>query len=148
MPLREFSLNDVGEIRSVECSDVPKLMVVAGPNGVGKSTMFEEVTEEAVSERIDEVTSVKKERISEMIGDVRNDVSNSITDQDYSRLNGKVIITQMASKFGLQSDVLVRTTAKIIGSNDSQPDSLTGILDDITDTVDDTTPASIIETIE
>lgn len=109
---------------------------------------FNEVTEEAVSERIDQVTSTKKERISGMIGDIRDDVSEAITNQDYGRLNGKIITTQIASEFGLQSDVLVRTTAKIIGSNNSQPDSLTEILEDIADTVNSTTPASLLERIE
>ena len=109
---------------------------------------FDEVTGETVSERIDAVTSTKKERISELIGDTRDDVSESITNQNYGRLNGKIIVTQMASEFDLQSDVLVRTTAKIVGSNDSQPESLTAIFEEITDTVDDTTPASLIETIE
>lgn len=109
---------------------------------------LEEVTAEAVTERIDEVASTKKERVADMIDDTREDVSESIANQEYGRLNGKTIMAQLANEFSLQANVLRRTTAKTIGSNGSQPESLREILDEITHTVDSTTPASLLERIE
>lgn len=52
MTLRRFSIKDTGAIRKAECSDIPKLMIVAGPNGVGKSTLFEQINTELQSRRI------------------------------------------------------------------------------------------------
>ena len=44
MPLTDFSIQNEGGLQNVECSDVPQLMVIAGPNGVGKSTLLEEIS--------------------------------------------------------------------------------------------------------
>lgn len=41
MPLASFSIQNEGGLQNAECSDVPQLMVIAGPNGVGKSTLLE-----------------------------------------------------------------------------------------------------------
>ena len=43
MPLRRFEIKDVGPIRCAKCDKVPKIMIIAGPNGVGKSTSLEAI---------------------------------------------------------------------------------------------------------
>jgi predicted ATP-dependent endonuclease of OLD family len=40
MPLEQFSIQDNDALRRAACENVPDIMVVAGPNGVGKSTLF------------------------------------------------------------------------------------------------------------
>ncbi len=40
MRLSKFRVENQRNIRLAECSDVPKLMVIAGPNGTGKSTLL------------------------------------------------------------------------------------------------------------
>jgi len=40
MALRAFRLEKVKALRLVECKAVPPVMVIAGPNGVGKSTLL------------------------------------------------------------------------------------------------------------
>ena len=41
MAIDAFSVQNVGGIKLASCSNVPQLMVIAGPNGVGKSTLLE-----------------------------------------------------------------------------------------------------------
>jgi predicted ATPase len=43
MAIDGFNIQNTDAIRHAECQDVPDLMIVAGPNGVGKSTLFEEL---------------------------------------------------------------------------------------------------------
>lgn len=43
MPLEQFNISNEGAIREASCDDVPDMMIVAGPNGVGKSTLFEAI---------------------------------------------------------------------------------------------------------
>lgn len=43
MPLPHFEFHNEGPIDRVECDDVPNLMVVAGPNGVGKTTLLDNI---------------------------------------------------------------------------------------------------------
>lgn len=40
MALRKFRVENRKALRLAECADVPSLMVIAGPNGVGKSTLL------------------------------------------------------------------------------------------------------------
>jgi len=40
MPLEQFNIQNEGAIREAGCENVPEIMIVAGPNGVGKSTIF------------------------------------------------------------------------------------------------------------
>ena len=44
MPLEEFQVIDVPPVYQAICNNVPKLMIIAGPNGVGKSTMLEAIS--------------------------------------------------------------------------------------------------------
>jgi len=46
MPVEAFDLSDVDTLAHVESEEVPPLMIVAGPNGVGKSTLFENLAME------------------------------------------------------------------------------------------------------
>ena len=41
MPLEKFSIKESAVIKNAECDKVPELMIIAGPNGVGKSTLIE-----------------------------------------------------------------------------------------------------------
>jgi len=41
MPIEQFTILNNGPIKRVSCDKVPALMVIAGPNGVGKSTLLE-----------------------------------------------------------------------------------------------------------
>jgi len=41
MPIEQFAILNKGPIKRVSCDKVPALMVIAGPNGVGKSTLLE-----------------------------------------------------------------------------------------------------------
>lgn len=43
MPIQSFSIPNVKKIPSASCDSVPKFMVIAGPNGVGKSTLLNEL---------------------------------------------------------------------------------------------------------
>lgn len=43
MPLEKFSIKGTSVIKNVECDKVSDLMVIAGPNGVGKSTLVETI---------------------------------------------------------------------------------------------------------
>lgn len=40
MPLKSFEIENQKAIRYAECHNVPPLMIIAGPNGVGKSTLL------------------------------------------------------------------------------------------------------------
>lgn len=43
MPIQSFNINDVKILKKAYCEKVPKLMVIAGPNGIGKSTLLYEL---------------------------------------------------------------------------------------------------------
>lgn len=43
MPLPQFEFQNEGPISNIECNDVPDLMIVAGPNGVGKTTLLDNI---------------------------------------------------------------------------------------------------------
>ena len=47
MALPSFRYEDIGPLKNVECESVPNLMVIAGPNGVGKSTLFDNIARES-----------------------------------------------------------------------------------------------------
>ena len=46
MALDEFHFEDRGPLNRVKCDEVPDLMVIAGPNGVGKTTLFNNIASE------------------------------------------------------------------------------------------------------
>jgi len=41
MPISKFQIKDVGPLKHVEASNLPSIVIIAGPNGVGKSTLLE-----------------------------------------------------------------------------------------------------------
>ncbi|MCX5995538.1 MAG: AAA family ATPase [Chloroflexi bacterium] len=43
MPITAFDINNVKAIRKASCDNVPRLMIIAGRNGVGKSTLLYEL---------------------------------------------------------------------------------------------------------
>jgi len=43
MPIHSFTINNVKILDKAFCDNVPKLMIIAGPNGVGKSTLLNEL---------------------------------------------------------------------------------------------------------
>lgn len=43
MPIQSFNITDVKIIHKASCDNAPKLMIIAGPNGVGKSTLLYEL---------------------------------------------------------------------------------------------------------
>jgi energy-coupling factor transporter ATP-binding protein EcfA2 len=46
MALQSFWYEDTGPLSNVKCENVPDLMVIAGPNGVGKSTLLDNIAQE------------------------------------------------------------------------------------------------------
>ena len=44
MPIQEFEIKDSAVLKYVKCTNVPKVMIITGPNGVGKSTLLEQIT--------------------------------------------------------------------------------------------------------
>jgi hypothetical protein len=95
----------------------------------------EELDKEAMATRIDEVAKKKKSRINDQIESVDKEVSEAIEEREYEKLDGKQILSMIAQSFGLTPDVLARTTADMISSNDSQPESLVEKLEHISETV-------------
>ena len=47
MALPSFEYENTGPLKKVECKNVPDLMVIAGPNGVGKSTLLNNIAKES-----------------------------------------------------------------------------------------------------
>lgn len=47
MALPTFEYEDTGPLKKVKCETVPDLMVIAGPNGVGKSTLLDNIAKES-----------------------------------------------------------------------------------------------------
>ena len=43
MPIQEFEINESAVLKYVRCASVPKVMIITGPNGVGKSTLLEQI---------------------------------------------------------------------------------------------------------
>ncbi len=43
MPIKSFNVINVRAVGKASCDDVPRLMIIAGPNGVGKSTLLNEL---------------------------------------------------------------------------------------------------------
>jgi len=50
MPIKSFDITNVKIVQKAWCESVPKLMVIAGPNGVGKSTLLYELRK--ISDRV------------------------------------------------------------------------------------------------
>lgn len=50
MPITSFEIQNVETIEYVKCENVPQLMVIAGPNGVGKSTLLETIRKRLLGE--------------------------------------------------------------------------------------------------
>lgn len=46
MAITSFKIEKVKAVDRAECSSIPKVMVIAGPNGVGKSTLLYEISQE------------------------------------------------------------------------------------------------------
>lgn len=93
--------------------------------------------EEEIHALIDEVAEKKKERISSTIKDVRNKTEEYTENGELDRLNGKVILGEIASRFGQETEVLGRTVAENMAKEERQPAGLTAILEEIENTVDD-----------
>jgi hypothetical protein len=41
MPIKKFEIRNIGPIKYAKIEDVPSIVIIAGPNGVGKSTLLE-----------------------------------------------------------------------------------------------------------
>lgn len=41
MPVNTFEIQNEGSIKYAKCDDVSNIMIIADPNGVGKSTLLE-----------------------------------------------------------------------------------------------------------
>jgi len=57
VPLTNFSIQNEGGLQDIECRKVPQLMVIAGPNGVGKSTLLEQIHTQLSQSRQQNITS-------------------------------------------------------------------------------------------
>jgi len=109
---------------------------------------LEQFTTDAISKQIDKVAETKKNRTESIIDEVRGNVSTAVSDREYSRLNGKEILSMLANKFDLQKEVLARVTAEIIESSDSQPDALSEALNEISQTIESHTSSELLDTVE
>lgn len=45
MGISSFNIQNIKALAKAECTDIPKVMVIAGPNGVGKSTLLYEISQ-------------------------------------------------------------------------------------------------------
>ena len=52
MRITSFKIRNERSIRYAECETVPKLMVIAGPNGTGKSTLLNSIKSQAGTDNI------------------------------------------------------------------------------------------------
>ncbi|RJT04751.1 AAA family ATPase [Halococcus sp. IIIV-5B] len=57
MGLEGFSIENEGGVTNASCDDVPQLMIIAGPNGVGKSTLLEALNNRINQNRSDVTVS-------------------------------------------------------------------------------------------
>ncbi|AUX08933.1 hypothetical protein AArcSl_1302 [Halalkaliarchaeum desulfuricum] len=106
---------------------------------------IDELNEENIKTRIDEVTEKKKERVSNSISDVKQSVEESAKSKDLNKLNGKFILGEISSEFGVTQDKLGRAIAVNLERKNNQPDDLTEIVDEIREILDkESTPQSHI----
>lgn len=52
MPVEKIEIKDSGALKNIACLKIPELMVIAGPNGVGKSTLLESISKFLSSQRM------------------------------------------------------------------------------------------------
>lgn len=103
-----------------------------------------EFTPTNIKERIDSAVETKKDRTEQIIEDVTENVGIAITERNYSKLNGKVIMRFFADEFGLEKGVLARVAAEKLESEDRQPESLNEILEDISQKVEENPRAAAL----
>lgn len=82
MALDEFHFEDRGPLDKVRCSDVPDLMVIAGPNGVGKTTLLNNISSEYQSRFSSYLQMNAEEIIKETNRIVRNFKGRNIEADD------------------------------------------------------------------
>lgn len=80
MSLESVSISDEGPIEQVSCDRFPSLMVIAGPNGVGKSTLLRHIFDMSDSEFNNETHRV-------YFGPHRSPESSSVTEQNLLDMN-------------------------------------------------------------
>lgn len=87
--------------------------------------------EHEIRDLIDEVAETKKDRITSTMADVRDQIEQHAESRELERLNGKVLLGEIASRFGQNPESLGRTISQNLGDADQQPERLTDILDEI-----------------
>ncbi|MGN8217411.1 hypothetical protein ACTG0T_03540 [Halococcus morrhuae DSM 1307] len=100
----------------------------------------DELSATEIEDEIDSVVATKKSRIQTKLQEVETEVDNAISNDELGNLNGKLILSYIASKFGLQNEQLKRVVADKIAQEDQKPNGLEEIIIDLFDSIGETYP--------
>lgn len=92
---------------------------------------MEDISSDAVEQRIDEVTATKKSRVGDSFASIESEVEAAVESGDFNKLDGKLIFSQLSLRFEVQKDALVKITAEKLAQLDNQPAALEQIVDEI-----------------
>lgn len=96
--------------------------------GLGAS---DDLSEDAVLERFDDAVASNRTRIERFLDEIRAEVESASSENELTLFDGSRIIGELAGEFGLQSESVTRLTAEKIRENDTQPDYLGSIVQEI-----------------
>jgi hypothetical protein len=138
-------LNDLN-IKDVSDIEILKNSIIAQPEFLDKElkTRLNEqlsvyvniddvkpVTELTVKNRIDDIVTKRKDRVANTIQQQEKIIKDAITSKSFGQLNGKIILTLIGQKFGLERQILARSIAKIMNDNAIIPQELNNIFQTI-----------------
>jgi len=85
------------------------------------------VTELTVKTRIDDIVTKRKDRVAKTIQQQEKIVKDAIISKSFGQLNGKIVLTLIGQKFGLERQILARSIAKIMNDSVTIPKELNDI---------------------
>ncbi len=86
-----------------------------------------ELTAEAISNKMEQILQTKKERINIMLENEKKTILNAIENKSFQDLNGKLLFSDLAAEFGLDSEVFIKHVAAKIISLSPRPDDLASL---------------------
>ena len=89
------------------------------------------VNETNVKNRIDEIVTKRKERVAKIIQQQEKIIKDAISTKSFGQLNGKIILTLIGQKFGLERQILARSIAKVMNEKQIIPPELKNIFQNI-----------------